>query len=168
MCLYLLLYLAFPICFFASAVDPLSHSLCLSLLLSRTDEVIYSYFSPRRILIRQGHSCVWIMSELRSKYLFMTSCLDWCSCAIWFFMYHGLDWLAASLAREGFACQCPWNTEKQKRLSGLAQKSKMPPWLWVVLMKCLTEVIHLICCRVFKKKVHLGMWINFGYKLLGD
>lgn len=132
MCLYLLPYLAFSICLSASAVDPLSHSLCLSFLLSRTDEVIYSYFSPRRILIRQGHSCVWIMSELRSKYLFMTSCLDWCSCAIWFFMYHGLDWLAASLAGEGFACQCPWNTEKQQRLSGLAQKSKMPPWLWVV------------------------------------
>lgn len=117
-----------------SSLSPLHHYILSTLtslspplfvspsLQDRWGEQDCSSFSPRRLLIHQGHSCVWIMSELRSKYLSMTSCLDWCSCAIRFFMYHSLDCLAASLAGEGLPCQYPWNTEKEKSLSGLAQK----------------------------------------------
>lgn len=118
----------------------------------RWGERDYSSFSPRWFSIHQGHSCVWIMSEVRSKYLSMTSCLDWCSCAIWCFMYHSVDCLAASLAGEGLPCQSLWNTKKEKGLFRAGKKKnamqpKMSLWLWVVLMKCLTEVIHLIWCR---------------------
>lgn len=89
LCIYIYLhpYLAFSTS--SSAVDPLSHSLPLSLL-SQTDVASYSHFRPRQILIHQGYSCVWIMSDLMTKYLFMASCLDWCSYEILFFMYHGL------------------------------------------------------------------------------
>lgn len=94
------------------------------------------------------------MSELWSKYLSMTSCLDWCSCAIRFFMYHSLGCLPASLAGEGLPCQCSWNTEKEERLSRAGPEMqccpKMSLWLWSVLMNRLAEVIHLIRCRFFK------------------
>lgn len=122
------------------------HSLSLPLSVStslrdRWGEQDYSSFSPRWLPIHQGHSCVWIMSELRSKYLFLTSCLDWCSCAIWCFMYHGLDCLAASLAGEGLPCQCPWNTEKANGLSGQAQKCNAAENVTLT-PSCSDEVLH--------------------------
>lgn len=156
MCLFPHFTYFFHLCFSASTVYPPSplHHYILSTLTSlspplsvspslqdRWGEQDYSSFSPRRLLIHQGHSCVWIMSELRSKYLSMTSCLDWCSCAIWCFMYHGLDCLAASLAAEGLPCQCPWNTEKDKSLSGLAQKCNAAQNVTLT-MSCSDEVPH--------------------------
>lgn len=87
--------------------------------------VCLSFFSPRWLLIHQGHSCVWIMSELRSKYLSMTSCLDWCSCAIWFFMYHGQDsWTAVALQEKGCPASAPETLRRKRRLSGLARTCK--------------------------------------------
>lgn len=73
------------------------HSVCL---LDRWGERADSSFSAGWLSIHQGHSSVWIMSELRSKYLTMTSCLDWCSYAIWCFMHHHLDCLAVTASSE--------------------------------------------------------------------
>lgn len=119
----------------------LTVSVFLSFLQDRWGEQDYSSFSPRWLPIHQGHSCVWIMSELWSKYLSMTSCLDWCSCAIWCFMYHALDCLAASLAREGLPCQCPWNTEKENGLTGQAQICNAAENVTLTL-SCSDEVLH--------------------------
>lgn len=121
--------LTFHLCFTASTLgetSPPSQPLSVSASFQdRWGEQDYSSFSPRWLLIHQGHSCVWIMSELRSKYLSMTSCLDWCSCAIWFFMYHGQDsWTAVALQEKGCPASAPETLRRKRRLSGLARTCK--------------------------------------------
>lgn len=143
-----------------SLPSPHPPPLSVSSLQDRWGEQDYSSFSPRWPPIHQGHSCVWIMSELRSKYLFMTSCLDWCSYAIWCPMHHSWDVLAAQPCRRRVALSVPlkhWEGggKKKRAFQGRPRNAMLPQvslWLWVVLMKCLAEEIHLIWCRFTKKK----------------
>lgn len=107
----------------------------------RWGEQDYSSLSPRWFSIYQGHRCMWIMSEVRSKYLSMTSCLDWCSCAIWCFMYHSLACVADSLAGDGPACHRRWNTKEEKGLSGQTKNCNVAQSVTLT-VSCSDEVPH--------------------------
>lgn len=98
------------------------HSVCL---LDRWGERADSSFSAGWLSIHQGHSSVWIMSELRSKYLTMTSCLDW-SLICNLMLYASPPRLLScySLVGEGLPCQWPWNTEENR-----AVLPKMSLWV---------------------------------------
>lgn len=159
------LYLYYPLPCFAQLSGSISSPACSFLhfscilgrltvvcvscsLQDRWGEPDYSSFSPRRLPSHQGHSCVWIMSEARSKYLSMTSCLDWCSCAIWCFMYHTGVWPCQSgAALEHWDAKGPSGAQPRH-----ATLPKMSLWLWVVLIKrYIWYGAHY---------GHLGTWIN--------